>query len=198
MINYPNGIKRKGVKNVRPEGRETLDSYKNRGMDFEEAINLTNEYYRRENTAIIYKKPTPIKVVKITNEGGKKGKIIEAYYERPSTTDYNGIYRGKYIDFEAKETLNKTSFPMNNIYLHQIDHLSKIKEAGGLSFLIVYFKRLREVYILDAGVVERYRNSTRRSIPYEVVKSEGKKVPLGYVVRVDYLRAVDELYFAKK
>lgn len=194
MINYPNGVK----KNKKVQHPKTFDGNKNRGMVFEDEINTSNEIYRTKNVAIIYKKPTPIKVVKITNTGLKQGKITEAYYERPSTTDYNGIYRQKYIDFEAKETLNKTSFPMHNIHAHQIEHLSKIKAMGGISFLIVSFRAFNEVYILDAGVVEKYNHTTRRSIPYEVIKKEGILVPQGYVIRIDYLKAVDELYFKEK
>ena len=34
--------------------------------------------------------------------------ITEAYFRTPSTTDFNGIFKGRYIDFEAKETSNAT------------------------------------------------------------------------------------------
>ena len=52
-----------------------------------------------------------------------KAVINEAYFRTPSTTDYNGVYNGYYIDFEAKETKNKTSFPLNNIHSHQVEHM---------------------------------------------------------------------------
>ena len=73
-------------------------------MTLESEINDSNKYYLEKDIAVIYKKPTPIKVVKQVNE-----KITDAYFEKPSTTDYSGLYKGKYIDFEAKETKNKTS-----------------------------------------------------------------------------------------
>ena len=41
----------------------------------------------------------------------------------PSTLDFNGIYQGKYIEFDAKETNNKTSFPLSNVHPHQIKHI---------------------------------------------------------------------------
>ena len=116
-MNYPNGIKKKIIsKNI---------DYKNRGMTLEEELNITNKYYIENDIAYIYKKPTPIKVVKATFENGIRV-IKEAYYSEPSTTDYNGIYKGYYIDYEAKETTNKTSFPLANIHLHQIKHIKNI------------------------------------------------------------------------
>ena len=35
--------------------------------------------------------------------------ITKGFFRTPSTLDYNGIYRGRYIDYDAKETQNKTS-----------------------------------------------------------------------------------------
>lgn len=187
MINYPNGIKKTIIAN------KTCDGNKNRGMNFEAEINMSNEYYRREDRAFVYKKPTPIKVVKITNKKSLPGCISEAYFEQPSTTDYNGIYKGKYLDFEAKETLNKTSFPLANIHPHQIEHLININRHGGIGFIIVHFKKLNEIYILDVAVVKEY-SLVRGSIPYDVFVNKGKKVKQGYLIRLDYLQAVDELY----
>ena len=93
--------------------------YGNRGMTLEEDINLTNEYYREKNIALIYKKP-----ILRTNE--TKTRIKDGFYEQKSTLDYNGIYQGMYIEFDAKETNSKTSFPLSNIHIHQIEHIKAV------------------------------------------------------------------------
>ena len=192
MIKYPNGQKVK-VK----ETKSPIVNYKNRGLLFEDEINTSNEYYRSINKAVIYKKPTPLKIVKTGNNANNKFCINEAYFEKPSTTDYNGIYKGMYIDFEAKETKNKTSFPLNNIHAHQVEHLAKIIEHGGIGFVIVNFKMLNEIYILDGKIVKKYMDGETSSIPLSVFKNEGVLVPQGYIITVDYLRAVDKYYFEK-
>lgn len=64
-MNYPNGIKK--------EVSQKIVTYKNRGMSLEKDLNDTNKYYIEKGLAYIYKKPTPIKVVKaITNEMGNQ------------------------------------------------------------------------------------------------------------------------------
>ncbi len=54
-----------------------LKLVKTHGMLFENALNTTNEYYRLHNKAIIYKKPTPIQVVKVDYPDRTKAKITE-------------------------------------------------------------------------------------------------------------------------
>ena len=96
-----------------------------RGMSLENDLNDSNAYYCSCDRALIHKKPTPIQVVKVDYPERSAAKITEAYYKTPSTTDYNGIYRGRAIDFEAMETRQKTSFPCKSIHPHQIEHLKR-------------------------------------------------------------------------
>ena len=185
MINYPN---KKVINNTKKE----YVNYGNRGMSLEESINITNSYYLDNNLAVIYKKPTPIQITKLDS---KKGRIVDGFFKSPSTTDYNGIYKGKYIDFEAKETQNKTSFPLANIGKHQVQHLKNVKEHGAIAFVIISFSKLNEIYLLDANyVIASYNNLDRKSIPYEYIKEHGHLINEGYFNRVDYLKVIDEYY----
>lgn len=171
--------------------KEKIINYSNRGMDLESDINITNEYYRSINKAFIYKKPTPIQVVKV--DYSKNKKITEAYFKESSTTDYNGIYKGKYIDFEAKVT-NTLSFPLKNIKNHQIEHLIKIKEHGGISFLIVRFKKTSENYLLETSKLEEILKEKLKTIKLDFFKKNGYLIPIKYKERIDYLEIIDKLY----
>lgn len=169
-------------------------STKNRGMNLEDDINLTNEYYLANNIAVIYKKPTPIQVVKVLYPARNKAMINEAYYKIPSTTDYNGIYKGRYIDFECKVTNSRTSFPLRNIHNHQINHLKNINYHGGIGFIIVYFKYYNEYFLLPYAVLKDYiNNNDKKSIPYNIFKEKCFKIKEGFQPRLDYLKQVDYL-----
>jgi recombination protein U len=168
-------------------------NYANRGLGLENDINLANEYYKINDVAYVYKKPTPIKLV---NVDYKLGKIKEAYFDVPSTTDYNGIYKGKYLDFEAKETNSKTAFSLGNIHKHQIDHLINVKRHGAISFIIVRFKALNQTYLLSTDKLEQFiKNYERKSIPLSFFKSYGKIIKIKYCPRIDYLEVINNLYF---
>lgn len=183
-MNYPTGLNKKWTKPV---------TYNNRGMTLEEDINLTNDYYLEIDKAIIHKKPTPVQVVKVDYPSRDKAVIKEAYYVVPSTTDYNGVYKGHYIDFEAKET-NTLNFPLQNIHKHQIIHLDKITKHHGISFLIVRFIKLNETYLLKTeDLISFINENTRKSIPYEYFKEKGYLIDFKYNPRLDYLKIVDDL-----
>lgn len=168
-------------------------NYANRGLNLENDINLANEYYKINDIAYIYKKPTPIKLVKVDY---KLAKITEGYFDTPSTTDYNGIYKGKYIDFEAKETNNKTSFSMSNIHPHQIKHLINVARHGAISFLIVRFNKLSLTYFLSTKDLEFFiKNYERKSIPLSFFNKYGKIIKMKYQPRLDYIEIINNLYF---
>jgi recombination protein U len=188
MINYPN--KKKST-------QSSTTSTANRGMNFEMMINKTNEFYLDNDIAIIHKKPIPIQIVNVDYLARSAAKITEAYYKLPSTTDYNGIYKGSYIDFEAKETKSKTSFPLKNIHEHQIKHLESVKKHGGISFIIVYFSSLERIFLLDSEIIVRYYNELhqkRKSIPLQDFIDNAFEIKEGYRKPVDYLQIIDEFY----
>ena len=145
---------------------------------------------------MIYKKPTPVQVVHVDYPKRQRAKITEAYYKTPSTTDYNGVYRGKYIDFEAKETKNKTNFPLFMIHPHQIKHLKKVVFHGGIGFFIIRFNYHNETYLIDSKLlIDKIENIDKSSIPYSWFQSHGILIQEGLYPRLAYLKAVDELYF---
>ena len=170
-------------------------SYANRGMTLENELNETNKFYLIHNIAVIHKKPTPITITKVDYPNRLEAVIKEAYFKTPSTTDYNGIYKGKYIDFEAKET-KLNNFPLSNIHNHQIDHLKKILEHGGISFLIVRFTLKNKTFLLDTKHFINFINENdRKSIPYEFFVENGHLIKDKFNPRVDYLEIIDNLYF---
>lgn len=187
-MKYPGGIK-KVLQNS-----EIPTNYGNRGMELEKELNDSNKYYLENNIAFIYKKPTPIKITK--TEYKKTGKIIkEAFFDSPSTTDYNGLYNGKYIDFEAKETTSKTSFPLANIHKHQINHIRNINNNGGICFLIVRFTTLNETYLLPSYNFLNYIDSNKKkSIPLKYFQENGYIIHDKYIPRIDYLEIVNKVY----
>lgn len=174
-------------------------SYANRGMNLENDINLTNKYYIEKDKAIVYKKPTPIKVTKVVYNNLKQATIKEAFYEMPSTTDYNGIYKGKYIDFDAKEVKSNSSFSLSNIHKHQLEHLIRIYKHGGIAFLIVRFCKNNTTYLLEIDAIVNFINKEKRkSIPISYFDEFGYKIKESYFLKVDYIKLIDELYFNNK
>lgn len=190
-MNYPNGIKKN---NNSSDSIVSELSHKNRGMTLESELNTTNEYYRNIDKAFIYKKPTPIKITKVDYPSRDKAIIKEAFFTIPSTTDYNGLYKGKYIDFEAKETKSKTSFSLNNIHPHQINHLRNIYNHSGIAFLIVRFTALNETYLLMVNDFLKYiDNNDKKSIPIDFFREKAYLLKDRYMPRIDYLKVIDEI-----
>lgn len=142
----------------------------------EKRIQEANVKYRLNKTAVIGKVEVPILVT-------KTGLI-----PRQSTVDFTGIYSKTYRDptvrsdfaalvkvgqgiaFDAKETENKTSFPLKNIHQHQLTFLEYFQEVGGTAFFIIQFKKLHpdHAFITPLDFVKKfwYDADSRRSIPY--------------------------------
>ncbi|MEH7108580.1 Holliday junction resolvase RecU [Bacillus sp. JJ1764] len=197
-VNYPNG--RKFVRRKQEElvNNTKKSTYSNRGMTLEEDLNESNEYYRNRKIAVIHKKPTPIQIVQVDYPKRSAAVIKEAYFKLASTTDYNGVYNGKYVDFEAKETINPTSFPLKNFHQHQISHMEEVVGQGGICFVIIRFTKWDKVFLLEAKHLfifwQRMLDGGRKSITKEEIEEVGHHIPLGFQPRIDYIKILERLY----
>lgn len=182
-MKYPNNIQKNYQKVI---------NYKNRGMDLEAIINDACEFYIKEDIAIIHKKPTPIGIVEVDYKNNKK-EIKKAYFKEPSTLDYNGIYLGKYIEFDAKECHSKTSFPLNNIHKHQVEHIRKIIRHKGICFLII---SMNSAYYLLKGedILNFIDTEERKSIPFQTITELGYKLSYSYNVGLKFIEGINILY----
>ncbi|MEB8264235.1 Holliday junction resolvase RecU [Mammaliicoccus sciuri] len=199
-MNYPNG--KKVTKNtskvsIQNDPKYSRIQYGKRGMRLEEEIDKSNEYFRLENIAVIHKKPTPIQIVDVDYPKRQKAIIKEAYFRKPSTTDYNGVYNGYYIDFEAKETKNKTSFPLNNIHDHQVSHMEQVLNQKGICFLLIKFSYHDSVFLLPFRKFmvywDRYKSGGKKSITLKEIENDGYLIPIQFKPRINYITIVDQL-----
>ncbi|MGH0933933.1 Holliday junction resolvase RecU [Bacillus mycoides] len=167
----------------------------NRGMAFEKLINLSNEMYQRGRVALINKRPTPVKVLKMVY-----GRVKDGYYESKSTVDYDGVYKGRAMAFEAKSTNEINRFDLKNIARHQLDYLEKAEKMGAICFFLIGFSKDKSVFLVPLSVIQAYVRMSqqpkgKKSIPradfdiYGYLADQTERAP------VDYLQYIDEQGF---
>ena len=202
-IKYPNGhlplyneVRKKQLKRASQK-----TTFSNRGMRFEEAINQSNDYYLNHGIAVIHKKPTPVQIVKVDYPKRSAAVIKEAYFKDASTTDYNGVYQGHYLDFEAKETKNKTSFPLQNLHEHQINHMRQCLTHQGICFILLWFSSLNRCFLIDSQyIVEAWekQENERKSLSLTQIEKIGIEITVGIAPRIPFIKAVDQLIESKE
>ncbi|WP_242255057.1 Holliday junction resolvase RecU [Bacillus cereus group sp. BfR-BA-01379] len=164
----------------------------NRGMHFEKLINLSNEMYQREGVALINKRATPVKVLKSAG-----GRVLNGFYEAKSTVDYDGVYKGRAVAFEAKSTQSLTRFDLSNIAQHQLDYLEKAEKMGAVCFFLIEFSKDQTVFLVPASVVQSYVRMSHQPNGKKSISRADFDI-YGYLVEqterapVDYLQYIDE------
>lgn len=168
-------------------------AYKNRakanlGMQLERIIDMANNKYRNAGVADIRKVPTPVKIT------SSHGRNVTGRKEKAEWTDYTGVYQGRSIIFDAKETSNKTSFPLANIEPHQYATLKSFANNGAVAFLLIYFKVHDKYYLLLFELLywawERAENGGRKSIEYDVFEKNCCEVKSKDGYTLHYLEAI--------
>lgn len=190
---YPNGKKYVPTTTNTTAKTPSL-TFSNRGKTLEDELNDSNEYYNSRGLAVIHKKPVPIQIVNVRYPARSAAVITEAYFKTASTTDYNGVWQGKYIDFEAKETKNKTSFPLQNIHDHQVEHMRQVNRQQGIAFLIIRFSVLDRYFLLPfQQFIKKWTRMTdggRKSITLSEIEEISIELKPGFQPRLDYLNAL--------
>ncbi|MBM5597079.1 Holliday junction resolvase RecU [Listeria seeligeri] len=199
-IGYPNGKKfATSNESIPQKKRKTNVTYGKRGMSLEDDLNDTIAYYLAQNMAVIHKKPTPVQIVSVDYPKRSSAKIKEAYFKTPSTTDYNGVYKGKYIDFEAKETQNTTSIPLSNFHDHQMTHMASVLKQDGIVFVIIAFQKLGETHFIPFEKFypfwQRMQSGGRKSVTLAEIQDVSDQIPYGLNPRLDFLKTIEKIYF---
>ena len=145
-----------------------------RGSTLEDLINHTNESYREKKLALIQKIPTPITPIEIDKTSRH---ITLAYFDQKSTVDYIGAVQGIPVCFDAKECAVKT-FPLQNIHPHQIQFMEEFEQQGGISFIIVHYTALNEMYYVPFKDVKKFWDRMeaggRKSFTYDEIDKNWK------------------------
>ena len=203
-IRYPNGkvyTPKTPISKAEKVEKEKDYSFSNRGKTLEDEIDEANAYYLSKRLAIIHKKPVPVQIVKVEYPSRSAAVIREAYFRTPSTTDYNGVWNGYYVDFDAKETSSKTSFPLKNIHTHQMTHMQQVTEQLGVAFIIMRFSALERYFIVPFEVLQKawsaMENGERKSIPLTQIEQEAYEIQTSYYPRIDYLKVLERFIESK-
>lgn len=162
-------------------------SHAHRGAFLERIIDMANNKYRNAGVADIRKVPTPFKPLKTT--AGK----VTGHFEKPTWVDYSGVYDGRAIIFDAKQTAS-TNFPLANISLHQFELLKSWSRNGARAFLVVYFSAYDKYYLLPFESLERAweraETGGRKSIAFKEFETMAIEVKSKDGYTLHYLEAI--------
>ncbi len=136
-----------------------------KGAKLEGSLKKVNMKLRLKGEAVILKKEIPIVVTK------------DGLHAQQSTVDFEGVGpAGKHVAYDAKECKSKTSFPLANIKIHQLEYLLAVKKLTGYVGFIVHFISLYEtkVHVVPVEVISKYMldPESRKSIPISEFKDE--------------------------
>lgn len=157
---------------------------KHRGMYLETILNQTFQRYERSEIAVFRKQSLPIKIHQI-NQKEIIGELVQKCDD-----DYYGICEGKFIAIEAKQTV-KDDFNFLQIQDHQQSYLSLIAKCKGLSFLVIYFEKYDEFYLIEFLKLLEYRtiNNTNK-IPRLWIQNHSQLLNLYFPGYLDLIEKI--------
>ena len=172
-------LQARGLKITQQTGKKQhAESYVGRGMGLQALVVQTNEQYRQLGIASIWEFGAEAKWI-------PGGKLVP----REGTVDFIGVWNGRGIAFDAKET-QEDALPANNVKTHQVEFLMDFSQAGGVAFLLIAYTGPGRFFVVP---VEKYFPvwGGRRGLKIEEVERVGKEVRASNQVCLDYLKGLD-------
>ncbi|WP_434325599.1 Holliday junction resolvase RecU [Mycoplasma leachii] len=160
---------------------------KNRGQYLETILNITNQKYLDENLCVVSKIPTNINLININNKV-----ITNATFKDNFNCDYIGVYNGLYFEFDAKET-SKDEFNFNAIRKNQQQKLNLVSKNKGLAFIILYFSKYDDFYIISYNKLIEYIKNNKKTIPRSWITKNCQELFLTNKLKLDYLKHFNHL-----
>jgi len=171
----------------------TLGSpHANRGRTLELVLEQSNAVYRERGIALVHKVPTAWLPIR-----GSSGKIITAKVDEPTCVDFLGVYRGRAIAFDAKET-RQQRWPVSAVTGLQLRWLEDWDRAGGTGFLVVqYVLEGDEAYLVTFNQLAVWYHRAcwprgEKSVHVDEARATCRRVVSARGVLLDYLVALDE------
>lgn len=162
-------------------------SYANRGMYLEELINKTIDYYSFNKIAFFEKRFLPIKITQKLNDNLVQGKLMKKSY-----VDYCGVYEGKYISFEAKQT-NNDYFLLSQIKEHQIKHIVDINNFKGISFLVIHFFNESKTFLVTYQVLEKWIANHKNKIDLKTFEKQTIELQITFPGILDFISVINKI-----
>src|SRR5690554_4695614 len=169
-------LQARGLK-IRQQGKHV--DYAGRGMGLQELVAQANEQYRQLGIASIWEFGAEAKWI-------PGGKLVP----REGTVDFIGLWDGRGVAFDAKETA-EDSLPAANVKTHQMEFLMDFTKAGGIAFLLVAYTGPGRFFVIPA---EKYFPvwAGRRGLKIEEAERIGREVWTSRRVCLDYLKGVEQ------
>lgn len=160
------------------------------GQAFENLLNIMNTQYKHQQIALINKRATPVTVVQ-----AKGRQISKGFFAEKSTVDYDGVYKGNSVVFEAKST-SEGRFPLKLLKEHQLEYLINAEKHGAVAFVLIEFSKVRKYFYCPVAFINHYyvksKEGGHKSIPLADFDIYAFEVVRGRV-SLDYLAVVDQL-----
>lgn len=159
----------------------------NKGMYIEKLVEHSIKFYSMQNIAHFEKRYLPIQITNIRNN------IVQGILMKKSFTDFNGIYLGRYIDFETKQTDND-HFNFANIKQHQLSHMLNISKYNGIVFLLVHFFKYDKTFFLSLDEICEIISKKKKNISIDVFEKKFTLIDIEFPGILNFLRVINKRY----